>query len=352
VSPRPDPTAPPLAGRRIAVLGCGAVGRAFAEELAAEGAELALWSRSPARARALRERLRRAGVPAARLAGASRPEKAVAGAEAALVCVPGSALEALTERLVRGVRTWAAAPPGALLHTSGQRGPGALAGLRGAELPAGAERPAIGKLHPLVALPADAVRGAGLRGGWFGVAGDPGALAAARRLVEALGGRVFDLAEGEAESERYHAAAALLAGGIVALFDAAGGPLASVGGGARRGGRRSTDRDGRAQARAALLGLASSVLENLAVAGAGDVLTGPVARGETATVRAHLAALDAVDPGAARVYRVLGQRMLALVRGRALGRAAARELEEALAEPAPRARGEPGRGRRARGGRG
>ena len=125
-------------------------------------------------------------------------------------------------------------------------------------------------VHPLAALP-DAERGAErLRGAWFGLAADGDPLGAA--VVEALEGRAVTVAEGD--WVRYHAAAAMAANHLVALLgqvervaDSVGVPLA------------------------AYLDLARGSLADVAALGPAAALTGPVRRGDRATVEAHLAAL-------------------------------------------------------------
>ncbi|MEW6071761.1 MAG: NAD(P)-binding domain-containing protein, partial [Planctomycetota bacterium] len=75
---------------RLAILGCGAVGAAFAAELADAGASLALWSRTPGRARALADRL--AAEAGRRVALPATPAAALEGAGIALLAVPEEAI--------------------------------------------------------------------------------------------------------------------------------------------------------------------------------------------------------------------------------------------------------------------
>ena len=136
----------------------------------------------------------------------------------------------------------------------------------GLDVLAGHPRPAA--LHPLVALP-DAETGAArlADGAWFAVAGDP--------LVEAvvadLGGQAFMVAD--EDRTRYHAAAVIASNHLVALLGQVervapeGVPLE------------------------AFLALVRGTVDNVAALGPAAALTGPVARGDWATVEAHLAAL-------------------------------------------------------------
>ncbi len=93
-----------------------------------------------------------------------------------------------------------------------------------------------------------------------------------------------------------------------------------------------------ATARPALLGLWRSVLRNLEQVPPEAALTGPVARGDVATVAQHLAALGQTDPTLARLYALLGQATLGLVWSRlpATARTAlAARLAEAHQDPWP-----------------
>jgi predicted short-subunit dehydrogenase-like oxidoreductase (DUF2520 family) len=92
---------------------------------------------------------------------------------------------------------------------------------------------------------------------------------------------------------------------------------------------------GREQAREALAALAEGTLANLRERGPESALTGPIRRGDRATIERHLAALSG-RPELAQLYRALGRRAVALAR-RAPDPAPAEALdavEALLAEPA------------------
>ena len=269
---------------RVTCLGAGAVSRALAGELARAGSDVVVWARSAASARDLANEL-----------GAVRAEAdlatALGASELVLVAVRDDAIADLAARCAR---THAAAPAIAL-HTNGFFGPEALGALAEAAWETG-------KLHPLVALPPSAAAGS-LRGAWFVTAGTPRAREAARAVVDACDGRRLELAERPDASRAYHAAASLLSGGLVALFDTS---LALV--------RGATEDE--AEARDALFGLLGSTVANLAAVGPAAALTGPLARGATELVRGHLEALRAEDEEAGALYVALGMRMLALAEDR------------------------------------
>jgi predicted short-subunit dehydrogenase-like oxidoreductase (DUF2520 family) len=191
-----------------------------------------------------------------------------------------------------------------VLHLSGAFGSELLAPLARLGHPTGS-------LHPLAALP-DADAGVRLRGAWFAVEGAPAAAEAARAIVGALGGRVLQLdAAGKAV---YHAAAVAASNYVVALMGVAERWMGAAG-------------VPPADAREALAVLARGAVENVERLGPEQALTGPVARGDEATIRAHLARLSAGDR---YLYSVLADSALTLARRRGLDPATADRLARLL----------------------
>jgi predicted short-subunit dehydrogenase-like oxidoreductase (DUF2520 family) len=139
-----------------------------------------------------------------------------------------------------------------------------------------AQHPRRAAVHPLVSLPDAEVGARRLRSGaWFAVAGDPpDALALVEALVADLGGRSFTVAD--ADRAAYHAAAAIASNHLVALL----GQVERVAAGA-------------GVPFEAYLDLVRVTLDNVAEMGPAAALTGPVARGDWATVERHRAALPA-----------------------------------------------------------
>lgn len=131
------------------------------------------------------------------------------------------------------------------------------------------EHPRVGALHPLVALPDAELGAARLAGAWFAVAGDP----LVQRAAADLGGRWFEVADDDRAA--YHAAAVVASNHLVALL----GQVDRIAGGIGVPGE-------------AYLALAAATLGNVATLGPAAALTGPVARGDWATVARHLAAID------------------------------------------------------------
>jgi predicted short-subunit dehydrogenase-like oxidoreductase (DUF2520 family) len=97
----------------------------------------------------------------------------------------------------------------------------------------------------------------------------------------------------------YHAAAVLAAGGFVGLLDG----IVDVARGA------GLDEAG---ALAIYGPLIRQSLANAERLGVGEALTGPFVRGDEGTVRAHLATLSRLAPGALELYRAVARRELAI----------------------------------------
>ena len=234
--------------RTAAVLGGGAVGQVLVSALRSAGIRVALaWNRTEQR-------------------GWNAELSGVTATDLIFLTVADGAVEALCRRIAGLLR------PGQLVvHCAGALSLDVLASAR----EAGART---GSLHPLRAIP----RGSGaaiLRGAAAGIAAsDASAREALNELTRSLGMSPIPVS-GEARP-LYHAAAVLSAAGQVALFsravkvfqDATGAP--------------------EPLARSALLPLAQGALAQLTQHEPAQVLTGPAARGDAATVAAHRAAVD------------------------------------------------------------
>jgi predicted short-subunit dehydrogenase-like oxidoreductase (DUF2520 family) len=142
-------------------------------------------------------------------------------------------------------------------------------------------------LHPLVALPTPELGARRLIGAWFAVTGDP----LVRRVVEALYGRAFSVEDEDRAA--YHAAASIAANHLVALM----GQVQRVGATA-------------GVPFEAYLDLARAALDDVAALGPVAALTGPISRGDDATVRRHLKALPADER---KAYRAMADAARTLV---------------------------------------
>jgi len=197
-----------------------------------------------------------------------------------------------------------------VLHLSGVHGQEALGPLVGS-------RAALGSLHPLQTI-SDPERAAErLKGAWAAVEGMPRAVEAAERLAQDVGLRPFRIAS--QAKPMYHAGAVFASNYFVVVEAVAQRLLRHAG---------LTD----AEAWQALRPLVEGTLENLARLGPVGALTGPVARGDEATVRRHVEALTQDD---AALYRVLGRAALELAQKRGMDEATATRVAAALATDLP-----------------
>jgi pantoate--beta-alanine ligase len=190
-----------------------------------------------------------------------------AGATTVLLCVPDGEIAAAA----------AALAPGPLVgHCSGATGLGVLAPHEGFSL------------HPLMSVP----RGAPvdqLRGAGCAVDGTtPRAVAAAESLAGALGMRVTRVREEDRAA--YHAAASIAANFLVTLEGAAERLAATAG----------VDR-------ALLSPLARAALDHWAEMGAPAALTGPIVRGDEATVARQRAAIAERTPDLLPLFDALAE---------------------------------------------
>jgi len=120
-------------------------------------------------------------------------------------------------------------------------------------------------IHPLVSIPTGDTD---VRGAWFAIAGD----GMAQRVVDDLAGRA--VAVDDDHRAAYHAAACIASNHLVALL----GQVERVGATA-------------GVPLEAFVALASQTVDNVAMVGPRDALTGPVRRGDWVTVERHRAAL-------------------------------------------------------------
>jgi predicted short-subunit dehydrogenase-like oxidoreductase (DUF2520 family) len=287
----------------IAVVGAGRCGSAFAVAAHEAGYRVtAVASRTPRHALALARRV--GALPAASAAAAARR------AELTLLTVPDGAVT----RLAATIAASGASLGGrALVHCSGAHPAAVLGAARQA---AGA----VGSLHPLRSLAADAGAGT-LRGTHIAVDADERLRPVLERFVTDLGGIPFTVpAQGRA---LYHAGAVLAGNAPLALVARAAALLESAG----------VDPAVAGEALAALLEGAARNARRLGVRAA---LTGPVVRNDAATVERHLEVLDA-DPATRRLYHVLAEETLRLAGG--IGR---EEVAEVLSGAVPEGPGGPG----------
>jgi predicted short-subunit dehydrogenase-like oxidoreductase (DUF2520 family) len=253
-----DITQNPAALGALAVVGPGRLGLAIAHAATEAGLKVAL-------------------------AGRDEVCDACRDSEVALLCVPDAAIPEACESLV------AAAPALRFVgHTSGVTGLEALeaATKRGAE---------VFSLHPLQTIPEGAT--SPLAGAPCAVAGSSAEAAElAKAIAHRLGMKPFEVPEESRAA--YHAAASIASNFLVALEESAAELL-----------KRAGIEDGRELLAPLVLRTAANWVEQ-----GGEALTGPIVRGDEATVQLHLEALQETNPELADLYQVLAERTRELAR--------------------------------------
>jgi predicted short-subunit dehydrogenase-like oxidoreductase (DUF2520 family) len=207
--------------------------------------------------------LRRAGVS---VDGPGRRGETPSGCQAIVLCVPDGEIAAAAAAVAGAARF--------VGHTSGAT---PLAVLEPAER-AGA---ALFGLHPLQTFASGAGPEAFVGAGCAVAGSTPEALELAAGLARRLGMAPFEIDEGGRAA--YHAAASIASNFLVTLQAAA--ERVAVGAGLEPG-----------EARALLLPLVRRTLENYGTLGPERALTGPLARGDEATVEAQRAAVERAAP--------------------------------------------------------
>lgn len=276
----------------VGVVGAGRVGSVLGAALHRAGHNLVAASAVSA---ASKRRVRR-WLPGAQLLAPDQVLSAAGGL--VLLTVPDDALPGLVSGLAASRRL----RRGTLVaHASGRYGVSVLDPLtEQGGLPLA--------LHPVMTFASSRTDLARLSGATFGVTAPEVLRPVAEALVIEMGGEpVYIL---EQDRALYHAALAWGSNYLVTLVDRCLELLREVG------------VDSPARAVAPLLGAA---LDN-SLRGGADALTGPVARGDAGTVRAHLAALRSAAPEMVEAYLALAR----LTADRAL---ATHRLDPAAAEP-------------------
>jgi len=197
-----------------------------------------------------------------------------------------------------------------VLHLSGVQGQEALG-------PLVTTRAALGSFHPLQTIVEPELTPGRLKGAWAAVEGMPRAIEAGERIAQDLGMRPFRIAT---KSKAIYHAGAVFASNYLVVVEAVAQRLL------RHAGLSDAD------AWAALRPLVEGTFENLSRHEPREALTGPLVRGDTATIMRHLESL-AVDD--AKLYRALGRAALELAQKTGMDEQTAEKVAEALAIDRP-----------------
>jgi predicted short-subunit dehydrogenase-like oxidoreductase (DUF2520 family) len=278
---------------RVGVIGPGRAGTALARALARAGHQITAASAvSAASKQRVLENFPRAAL--------TDPASVLEAADLVLLTVPDDVLPGLVE----GLAATGAPYAGRLVaHASGAHGVRLLdPATRAGALPLA--------LHPVMTFTGREDDVDRIKGVCFGVTAPDPLRTAAEALVIEMGGEPVFIAE--ENRPLYHAALAFAANHLVTLVAEAGSLLAAAGA------------DNPERMLGPLLG--ASLDNALRFGDAG--LTGPVARGDSSTVAAHLAAIGAANPGALPAYLALAR--LTADRALAAGRLSASDAERLL----------------------
>lgn len=149
-------------------------------------------------------------------------------------------------------------------------------------------------IHPMLAFRDRFTSYGQLQNGFFTLEGHPYALQRLQALLKELG-NPYCLIKAQ-DKVKYHCAASILSNDVLALLDLGFGLLEQCG---------FAQEDALRAAAALVRGNVENVLAN----GTLNSMTGPVLRGDISTVEKHLSVLDGEER---EIYRLLGQRLLAM----------------------------------------
>ena len=278
---------------RVSIIGTGRLGTTLAVALAASGYSI----RSLVARRVQSARKAASLLDANVQVLAAKQLRTLVDADLFLITVPDDQIAGVARELslIKADRKVTA------LHTSGALSSDVLAPLRDKGW-------RTGSIHPLMSVSAAQV--ASLKGAFWSVEGDRSALRLGKQIVRDLGGKSFSIRS--EDKPLYHAAAVMVSGNVVALFDVALEMLGECG----------LDRK---TARAILLPLIASTVRNLETKSPEESLTGTFSRGDLETVKRHLAVLKNKEVKA--LYRLLGKRSLKIA---GLNKNLARQIEKVL----------------------
>jgi predicted short-subunit dehydrogenase-like oxidoreductase (DUF2520 family) len=275
--------------QKVAIIGPGRMGQGLALALTRAGRELVLLGRTP-----------RALIPPLALHQGNRVA-AIRGAGLVLVATPDDTISGIAAGL-RDDRAIEAHH--IVLHLSGLLDRGALSALEST----GA---ALGSFHPLQSVADPVLAPDQLVGSYAGIEGDERALQAGDCLATTLG--MIPVRLPIQAKPLYHAGAVVAANYTVVLASVAERLARSAG--------LPWDTAGNLY-----LPLIRGTLANLE-SGAAAALTGPIRRGDLATIKAHLAVLSGEE---SRLYRVLGLAGLRVAQEAGLSPDKAKAVEDLL----------------------
>lgn len=262
----------------VAILGTGPAGKALAKALQEKGFFLsAIYNRKAEKAAHTAKALSK-DTPIPTFSDASEAAKT---GDIVIFAVPDRALSELA---------------GEIASAGGFKKGGLAVHLSGA-LPSSVLEPAnllgarVGSLHPMKSF-ADDVKGNNFKGVCFGIEGEESAIADLEAIVLALEGQPLKVRT--EDKALYHAASAVVSNFTVSIFHLGLEVLDAIG----------IDRKTGTSALTALL---QGTTENISEVGVPKALTGPIARGDSETVAAHMEALKKHSKDRLPLYAALAR---------------------------------------------
>jgi predicted short-subunit dehydrogenase-like oxidoreductase (DUF2520 family) len=259
----------------IAIIGCGTVGSAIGKLLRAGGYRICGVATSNI------ETAQRAAEVTGSERYSDSPSEIVPRGEIVFITTPDDLIESVCVEISKrgGFQK-----DSVVIHCSGALSSEILASARAC----GAN---VATLHPLQSFASVDQAVSLMPGSFCTIEGDENSLSIVRKIVEDLGGIVLEIT---AEKKTlYHAAAVAASNYLVTLIHLAFELDRAAG----------LDSDTSLNA---LLPLIKGTLDNIGKKGIPEALTGPIARGDVATVSAHLKAMEKDTPGLLPLYRCLG----------------------------------------------
>jgi len=287
--------------RKIGFIGAGTVGTALAVRLSGKGYPVvAVSSRTNASARRLAK-----AVPGCQ---AQESNQAVAdNAQLVFITTPDDVIASVAAKI-----QWHSGQ--GVIHCSGADSIDILE-------PARKRGALVGGFHPLQTFASAAHAIENIPGSTFAIEADEPLLTTLQDMATTLEGTLIRLSAGD--KVLYHAAAVVACNYLVTLVKLATDLWQSFGVSPQ-------------QATQSLLPLLRGTLNNIDNVGIPNCLTGPIARGDSGTIKKHIFALERATPGILSTYRELGLQTIpiALAKGK-IDEEKARELQTLLKEEMP-----------------